>query len=262
MQLDAELLSKEGSICILGDAPRGVNWGNIVADLFLAKSLLLDRFKTVFCMVSDRSSSLILKRGSSKLRLCPSDQMEELFQSGVPEHSALFVYSLSDVILFRGMRRGLKWITDSEAFALRVFVIHPTLHRKVELTLLKKTCETTVLVHPNDGSMSEEIAIETHTVRRSRTSGRVVERRDLFRLTYGEDDPSGVASLAPILIRKTSPEDSSSQSKETQESPSESNASNQKEIQPRSVYQSRLITFDSNDPEFDDDSDPDHDLDL
>ena len=263
MHLEAELLSKDGSIGVFGDASQGETWGNILADHFLAKCSLTERLQTAYCVVLDRNPDFIQHSGVDKLKLCTLEDIDKLVAQGVTKHSALFMYSLSDVIVFHGMRRGLRYLELSEAFATSLFVIHSTLHTNAELTVLKKYMHTCVLIYPNDGSMSEEIAIETHTVRRSKTSGKIVERKDLFRFTYEVTNPFKIASLIPISHRKLSDvNDAARQAQDSQDVPGEPEAAGLKELQPRSSYRSRLITFDSNDPEFDDDSDPDHDLDL
>lgn len=263
MLLETELLAKDGSIGVFGDSSQGEVWDNIVADHFLAKCSTIERLHTVYCIVLDRNPNFIRRSGVDKLELCSLEAVEKLVSDGVPKNSALFVYSLSDVIVFHGMRRGIQILELSESFATSVFVIHATLHTIAELTVLKKYIDACVFLHPNDGSMSEEIAIETHTVRRSRTSGKVLERKDLFRFMYGSSNPMKVGSLIPISLRKLS--DENSDARQAEEAPGvleKPTAPSLQELQPRSSYRSRLITFDSNDPEFDDDSDPDHDLDL
>ena len=153
---------------------------------------------------------------------------------------------------------------------------------------------TAVFVRPNDGTISDELACEVHVVRVSSASGKVVEDRDYFlrrsRAAAVRGDAAGVLAQGPQYVllapvAKMKPESESvdpsttgvpaaatvttSTSFNAQQAGSTSQPNGISSVSASLVATAtanatnrRLITFDSTDPEFDDDSDPDADLDL
>lgn len=209
------------------------------------------------------------------------------------EHSsyAVVVYSLSEVILLHGIERAMEYIDrlsnalfdpiNLEAAALEgskkmitsiippvlILVLHQSLHTPQIIALVKSMVNTVVHVVPNDGTMAKEVLGEVQTIRRSNKSGKVNESVEMISCREGllhifpkvsssgssasfiESSSAGVAEVTSLMPKAiTKPVDNKTLSVQSS--------------MISSTGPSRLITFDSTDPEFDEDSDPDADLDL
>jgi hypothetical protein len=177
-----------------------------------------------------------------------------------------------------------------------VAVIHSTLHPPHVLSRLLPQQQhgqnpwspfnAAVFVRPNDGTVSDELACEVHVVKVSAVTGKVAEDRDFFvrRASAVRGDAAGVLAqgpqyslLAPVVkMKQAAAADSASTavlaaattSATFAAQPSNTNSSSASTTNATAstvavtATNRRLITFDSTDPEFDDDSDPDADLDL
>ena len=173
-------------------------------------------------------------------------------------------------------------------------IVHENLHSTWNIaTSYRSTANTYVTCVPNKGQLSPVVALEVHTVRRTH-AGRVQEAHELFALPAergmnkweiaelrsipkkdpnnnhdGKKDTQSTMNEIESVFGNTSKlglisEDISTTSSYTEEGKSESNIQEGGVPQNASfkAQQQRLITFASTDPEFDEDSDPDADLDL
>ena len=262
MQFETDVLSKGGLVCIFGCVDKGIQYGNLLNDYLLAKAVENERFEVIFLCVNDRNPHSF--PSSSKIRIVSP---EDLFnpcgvESADMEKSILFLSSLSEVLLLH-KNKNISFLFSHlrSAFLTSICVIHASLHNSIKLTELKLKSDTSLLIAPNDGSMSAAIAVEIHSIRRSKATGKVVERKDLFSLRTGEESSSGRPALVPIkgnISRQTREKEE----KEVEEGKDDEESTITVRAKKIGAYESRLINFDSNDPEFDDDSDPDHDLDI
>jgi hypothetical protein len=194
---------------------------------------------------------------------------------------AIFVFSVSELCLLYGFRDAT-WLIKTLAnidrapstYAERVHsvvgVIHDSLHRTTHSQYFQGLFNTIVTLLPNDGMLASTVLGQIQCIRKSPTTGKFYENSELFSQFRGV--------LSPIPSNKADALSSSSQSNaETEDaqsklvnelmgaaSPTDEKSStdkNNKTVEP-SGPMSRLIAFDSTDPEFDEDSDPDNDLDL
>lgn len=111
----------------------------------------------------------------------------------------------------------------------------------------------------NTGMYQENVLCEVSVLRKSKNTGKVSEEYDLF---MRSDTQNGIIALQhkeEIVVEKedacTAPQTLSDLSANT---PSETITENTVDIAPIK----NLVLFDRTDPEFDEDSDPDADLDL
>jgi len=189
---------------------------------------------------------------------------------------AVIVYSLSEIILFAGLKKGLDFIgqliqaTPNDSNNSIIFQINSSLHPPAVIARIQQHLDTIAIIvsqphiipcmldHcsfklqlPNSGLLAASVAAEVQTVRRSPSSGRVSEHLEMFFLE------SGLSILRPI-----SPTSISNHHSVTAAEVSKLETKIAVEQKPLPVHNARLICFVSTDPEFDEDSDPDADLDL
>ena len=103
---------------------------------------------------------------------------------------------------------------------------------------------------PNDGILAPSVTAEIQLIRRSPATGRVTESLEMFRMQNHQ--------LLPIVVDKKRDPIVSAAADVMPEAIESASSSNKEPT----ASPLRLITFDSTDPEFDEDSDPDADLDL
>ena len=172
-----------------------------------------------------------------------------------------------------------------------IAVVHTTLHPPHVLAQLlprrsgghgRDVFSAACFVRGNDGTLASELACEVQVVRVSVATGKVVEDTDYFAARARSVGGAGsgmlaqgppVALLHPIPQLKkqqhvpaasvTAPTTTTTTTSTAAAVSATSNRSSNINHAAASVAGNRrLITFDSTDPEFDDDSDPDADLDL
>ena len=263
MQFETDVLAKGGVVCIFGCVDRGIQYGNLLNDYLLAKAIENERFEAIFLCINDRNPHCF--PSSSKTRpILPENLLNLCEKSDIEtEKSILFLSSLSEILLLHKNRNiALLFSAFRSRFLTSICVVHSSLHDNIKLTELKLKSDTSLLVSPNDGSMSAAIAVEIHSIRKSKVTGKVVERKDLFSLRTGDESSSGRPALVPIKGNTSRQTREDEEKEEIQNGEAENENMITLSAKKKGAYESRLITFDSNDPEFDDDSDPDHDLDL
>lgn len=178
-----------------------------------------------------------------------------------------------------------------------IAVVHTTLHPPHVLAQLlprRSSCHghgrdvfnAACFVRGNDGTLAAELACEVQVVRVSIATGKVVEDTDYFAARARSLGGAGSGALAqgppvallhpiPQLKKQKVPAASVTAASATPASTtttttttttaaggSATSNSNSNHAAASIAGNRRLITFDSTDPEFDDDSDPDADLDL
>ena len=191
---------------------------------------------------------------------------------------ALFIYSLTEWILLYGTQRVTSLLDKLATLGFQQIIvcIHQTCHTQAHLSFLSSRFSVTAHTLPNDGTLSGEVLLHIHTTRRSDRSGRVAESSELF----GAHPISILSPLKPTTT--TQPE--RRHNIDTPAADTAAEVHNATSVLQRLELSSdsaggggaklptddevaaaaarRLITFESTDPEFDEDSDPDNDLDL
>lgn len=160
-----------------------------------------------------------------------------------------------------------------------MLIIHETLHSPRILSRIQSFGHTILIIKPNKGTLSQEVATEVHCIRRSPDSGRVSEEIDIFVLS-NQIPFKNVFPILPIIRSKESITEIDSDSVDIAEDhrtvtsalsniklqhDSTSNDSTKLPNVPISNKPNlfkQLVTFDSTDPDFDEDDDPDNDLDI
>lgn len=214
------------------------------------------------------------------------------------EDNAVFIYSLSEYILNYSASKveATKFVTklirmtsnrqhaESRAdISLLVANIHQSLHLPSITSYMQSLFSGVIRIAPPiPGTLANEVAAEIQIVRRSENTMKVNESLEMF--TWSKDE----TILLPIQVtEKSSHSDTASKNrKDETEGFIEAEDRNAVEKSDQGVHQenfevkdsltvlgtnsastakkpvARLITFDSTDPEFDEDDDPDADLDL
>jgi hypothetical protein len=191
---------------------------------------------------------------------------------------ALFIYSLSEIILNVGVAQTISFMKRLSCLVTPptvpkmngnpnsaviptcciIYVLHESLHSPHDLIQLQNAVSVVVRVVPNRGTLSPEVAAEIQTIRKSPNSGKVVECIELAVFRDG--------FLCPLTNKS-----SSGDNMNVTQDPGTDNLLEkllnegtkvQLKVEPTGLIAPRLITFDSTDPEFDEDSDPDADLDI
>jgi hypothetical protein len=161
--------------------------------------------------------------------------------------------------------------------------VNCSLHSASFLSFVKSQFPTVISVVPNDGTLSTQVAAQVQVIRRSTATNKISENLEMFSFAK-----NGVL-VSPIVSTFTASSSSENQKLLPQsnklsdqsvegfdevdksstftpkDTASSLDASHQQRHIPSAISPKpnvRLITFDSTDPEFDEDSDPDADLDL
>lgn len=225
-----------------------------------------------------------------ELRNC----LSELEDGDVP---AVMVYSATEIILkysfskaiifFESIKSILKLDVLYEGTSLSgptkkdpalVLTVHQSLHPTNLLSRLQKFANVSLIVKPNTGTLAEDVVAEVCCVRRSNATGKVKEEVDMFVANNPENGrtQSNTSLIAPVVRRKMSEdqneEDDSTDSKTLDtieafkaavlDDNANEKADQRAKTRHSSTVAKQLVTFDSTDPDFDEDDDPDNDLDL
>lgn len=157
-----------------------------------------------------------------------------------------------------------------------ILVINESVHTPLVLAQIQRFLFTFARAIPNVGTLAIEVVCEIQTIRKSSVTGKVAEGIDMF--SYSQNylqliEPVDLSARSRSKVDDNDdPADGSSQKKSPtsllmQEMDKNLITSDQEGSKsfatagPVQVMQ-RLITFENTDPEFDEDSDPDADLDL
>lgn len=287
--LEQSTIVKTGTTCVIGSADEGLQWGVLVSDFLLNKVSIGGKFDRIVCACLDRShkdvretmnqnsSSNILDIITIQPSLSPRDVVAALTPTVPTSRSILFLNSFSELIFMFGYQCALKLLHHFKGiFTSVVATVHKSLHSPQLINLMPSTFVVTVVVKPNDGTMASDVTAEIHCLRKS-ISGRVSEASELFGHREGFLFPLHETRSIPHSSKAVDAEDSesSNSTKVLASIDMKSGATKKEDVVPKvsggeaspNFHQAlpgvqRLVTFDSTDPEFDEDSDPDNDLDL
>jgi hypothetical protein len=210
-------------------------------------------------------------------------------------HRVIFLLSLSELLLCSSNQRArmheltqliqmsnhsTRFSGDFDCHLISLIAcIYTTVHSNSLISHLRSIFPTNIFILPNDGTMSSEVAVELQITRRSTISSKVNESTEMYRFDKSK------FLLTAILKQNAEDFDQGSSGERSSQTSSEklqggvasfspSAVSNHASVsiipeKPSTVAsfaanltKGKLITFDSTDPDFDDDSDPDADLDL
>jgi len=293
--VEQAVVLKGDSACIIGSSVRGTIWSSLVADFLLAKILKLEKYQNVVCICLDRQGIDILSTVSVSDRDrvtivndCYSESCSDMLkgwnevvnanncQENGNKSTAVLLFSISELVLRHDLNSAIHIIREISKWNLGAFVtcMHSTLHSLKDRTRIEDAFTSVLYVNPNDGSFSEEVHAEVQTVKKSVNTGKVTEAMELFGLSAGagtggivDVDGGACARLVCIHRKKVTCEtpnepDASSKPADPSAAAAATAAAAAVQIHQATQGSKRLVTFDSADPEFDEDSDPDADLDL
>jgi hypothetical protein len=157
--------------------------------------------------------------------------------------------------------------------------VNCSLHSSSFLSFVKSRFPTVVSVVPNYGTLSNQVAAQVQTIRRSTATNKMSENLEMFSFSKNGVLVSPIisslsaSSQKPLIqtnnLLNQSNEDLLALNKSSTFTPTDTALPSDLSGPQRKSTSSgspkpnvRLITFDSTDPEFDEDSDPDADLDL
>jgi hypothetical protein len=260
-KLEQHCVLKPGSTCLVGNCFHGVPWCEKVMEYLLAAAMKRQNFNKIYILPLDkRLSNLITATECTEDgNLCVFKSMDDLVSkltsSVVSKEgsTAIFLYSLSELILRTSLRKAtaafqqLLSLTYHKESNVHLFTfINSSLHDLSTISYLTAMVDAVVTIIPNDGSsLSLEVAAEVHIVRRSQSSTKISEDIEMLEWRDSRLQPRLSVRVVDAPVEETSVVDATSN-----------------EVKVFNKSHSRLITFESTDPEFDDDDDPDADLDL
>lgn len=196
---------------------------------------------------------------------------------------ALVLYSLSETILTLGVKQTFDFIKrlsklakdqrKSNILSTLIFVVHESMHSSELLSKIQSLCGVVAKIIPNNGTLSSEVAAEVQSIRKSQATGKVVESIEMFSydgyllkaipVATSANPNTSTSSSVPTASDATSVISMTSMLVDPMNKPKESSVeTSSSKANVETARNARLITFDSTDPEFDEDSDPDADLDL
>jgi hypothetical protein len=205
---------------------------------------------------------------------------------------AVLVHSFSDFLLRYGSNPSIKFLSklkditratslspSHSSHSLAIAVINQSLLLPSLLARLQLVASALLYLKPNNGTMAEEVLFEVHVIRRSMETGKVSENVDMFVANSNAvSNPNTIAALViPVPKRREIDEadkDRAHLPQKQQQQPEDLMKRLQEPIsmratpetlsadKARSLPRKQLVTFDSSDPDFDEDDDPDDDLDL
>lgn len=214
-----------------------------------------------------------------------------------PSH-AIVIHSLSEMIIRFGFTRTLCFIEEvadilqisnvninsssveskKKNQSCLILVIHQSLHTPQMLTRIQNIGNINLFIKPNLGLFDKQILFEIYCIRRSQDSGKIIEDSEFFqrksKLTSLDSRGVLIESVNKFKDIEYQVNDTSNQIKELsfdnpmdkllKQSERELENTNTKRdaVATTMTTMKQLVTYDTNDPEFDDEDDPDDDLDL
>ena len=298
-ELEVSVLQKLGSTCIISTSHQGFQWNIIASDYLLVQSI--NKFdKQITCITFDRSikdiQRSLINTTADKLNNLhfinhlASSTLDDLLQSlqqdinnksSNTNSNILFLYSLSEILIWYDLNTVYEFIESLHRIGYQQIIttLNQTLHSSYLINDISTHFSNIIYVLPNDGTLSNDVICQIKSSRRSPKSGKVSEVTELF-----GKDPLYIIRPLKVTHKSTNMNDidTSTTTKKPIDTISAVNILTQLSITESTskvegvntqatttttehVYNNinkRLITFDSTDPEFDEDSDPDNDLDL
>lgn len=276
---------KGGTSCIIGSTKNGVRWTALAESYLIKKMMSYSKYEKILYIALDRPHNLCLNGLSSDCKLevlnYQINEMADVLSmiSSVKakmescEGCGIVVSSFTEICLSVGHVKAmsaLRSLIELEAAAL-ILTVHSSLHSPAATAQISKACIATASFVPNDGILSDEVAGEIYTFRKSPT-GRISESAELFGLqrfvpSCAVETNSLPAHELLYISRNKHKVDASALDNDDKATASTAGGADKDDGLPTGVgsvahHAQRLIAFDSTDPEFDDDSDPDADLDL
>lgn len=271
--LEQACVIKGGFGCIVGNSLHGYHFDLIILDFLLDKIVQSLRYEEVICICLDRSLSAFdeYTKAHSKLRIIHVVQdsllqqldsvLDSLQSSGNVDKTAILIYSFSEIALVLGDDVAMNYLLRLQSLSLGscLLAVKGSLHEARYLHRIQAECPVVVCVERNMGMYQENVLCEVSVLRKSKNTGKVSEEYDLFVRSDGQNGITALQHKEEIVVEKedtsTAPQTLSDLSSgKATETPSE----NTVDIAPIK----NLVLFDRTDPEFDEDSDPDADLDL
>jgi hypothetical protein len=295
--LEQSIVLKGGFSCLISSSGKCIQWANLVMDFLLMKMLKVESIDRIYCICLDRRPNDILcMNNCDKLKIVsesdPTVNFKELlsfwkkiiltennYEKNTQEESkiAIVLYSLSELVSRYAVGNTVLMLNEVKSWSgIKCLVtnMHASLHSSHVRCRVEQLFSTLAFVNPNNGMFSDEVIVEIQTIRRSNVSGKVTESSELF----GCQSLSHKAMMSLYCIHRNKVYSSimvmnandidadNAQLKNASDATGDSSTSNKIDNistnNPVTSTGKRLVTFDSMDPEFDEDSDPDADLDL
>ena len=270
--LEHATVTKGHLSCIIGSSTHGVKWSCLVVDFILQKLLKLEKTNIIICRCMDRQSADFYcsfpKNNQENIVFIGPDSYESTnciiekcnpaisttINQGVCRSSlSCVLFSISEIVLQYSLRDAMRLLEVVSSWKLGSFVtnIHSTLHSNQIQAQLESFFTSIGYININNGLFANEVILEVQTIKKSRNGGKITEATELF----GWNAQPNCGSLY-CIHRHKEPKLDAEKANETSLENNSNQLSNEININ------KRLILFDSTDPEFDEDSDPDADLDL
>ncbi len=210
----------------------------------------------------------------------------------IEQTTVVILYSISELVLSYGLHASIPWIkgavssvSASKRPILLLTTLHQSLHDEPSISFITSLFPTIAKIMPNYGTISASVAAEVQTIRRSAITGKISESLELLHWKHALLTPLPVQKVPSSGSSKAQQDLAGEQKAEVSVHSRDSNKHTGNFSRPLLLLgpahaaststtvstsapalappaAGRLITFDSTDPEFDEDSDPDADLDL
>ncbi|RYH16567.1 hypothetical protein EON65_29860 [archaeon] len=291
----------QGSCLCVGNSYKNVVWTGHVVDNILCEALddvnchrvivmCYDRNKeTIYNVLQHAKHTGLLDKAEWREKLSVHTELETSLESQISplltnqtaeSYVAVLVYSLSEQILMQeskflsSFQRDMQFLRyaqqELKKNILYIACLHSSLHSSQLTQYLQTFFNTCIYIVPNYGTYSEYIACEVMCVYRSMQTQRVKESIEMCVWEKGMLVPlkgslrgGGEEGLAGEEGKVTHKKDEDG-GEDGSQAVGKAEVQIHTNIQGMSLQnnKARLISFESTDPEFDEDSDPDADLDL
>jgi hypothetical protein len=282
--LEQNTIVKGGAGIIIGNCSEGNFWNKLVLNTLLIQCVKSQKYKKIVIICGDVKISEILllikisclQHHIESERIILVNNVKEFstnFQSN-EDGLAVFHYSFSETLLNEAFQDEIALLrkflylcaeslsekhqvqTSKLSPMLYLTYLHVSFHDTCTVAALNALFPTNILVVPNYGTMSTSMAVQIQTVRRSYTN-KIQENVEMFGF-----HKSGVTLNLLAAKSETVKQESKSLVQGDVLLQSALMGNSEKPVEQSVAINPRLITFESTDPEFDEDSDPDADLDL
>jgi hypothetical protein len=290
--LEQLTILKGGASLITGNNVNGCHWGRLLLNYLLVCTLKNSKFQTVVIVCVDI-------RVSEVFRLLKISSLDHFLENGrvilmgsfqefqmslesseskrftEDEASAVFLYSLNEIFSTGGdKRKNIDFVRNLIQYSNEEIRSHAPLSTNgskypslfltylevssfIEAAYYQAMFPTNLIMIPNDGTISSKVCCQVQIIRQS-SSSKIQEFIEMF----GFQKPGILLEIIPSKVERSASAKKEPDLIQPAVLPPHSASRTISNQESQSVVNTRFIAFESTDPEFDEDSDPDADLDL
>lgn len=280
-------MTKGGLSCVFGGCGGLHALGIATTDYLLNLFLSNDKYSCVLVLALDWCIPEIFRHCAKLTVLATLEELTGILKESTDTtHTAVVVYSGSAIFLSQesapdGLQAVSTLVTGLHGLPAVVVLFHTSVHTSSERNKLKCLFANIIDVSPTQNAISSDVLATCRSIRTARSSAKratedeeFLVRRELSRYGGAPHDEQHMPSLtilAPVVSRGVSskPEATSvaaarkiEMEQQEDSSPTCIDTIPAAPAAPLTSSAQPLVIFDKGDPEWDEDSDPDDDLDL